>query len=36
MTHLMVHKARPAVHNGVVVQQLYVAWLQLQVHSEFI
>lgn len=36
MTHLMVNKARSAVHNGVVVQQLYVAWLQLHVHSELI
>ena len=32
----MINKARSAVHNRVVVQQLDVAWLQLHVHSKFV
>lgn len=36
MTHLIVNKARAAVHNGVVVQQLYISRLQLHVHSELV
>lgn len=36
MTHLIVNKARAAVHNGMVVQQLDISRLQLHVHSELI
>ena len=32
----MINKARAAVHNGVIVQQLDVARLQLHVHSQLI